>query len=253
MPLTPQLRALDWLVAKPIAHRGLHNEGNGLVENCEGAFAAAIAHGFSIECDVELSKDREAMVFHDDDVDRVLDGKGAVKDFTVTQLKRMAYRQGKDKIQTLGELLEQVAGRTTLVIEIKSLWDDDCTLTDRAVDVLGHYKGPFALMSFDPALIARVADISPEIVRGITADRVDDDYYSFMPAAKRIAMREFSHLPETRPHFISFDFTQLPFDPVTAFSKAGNPILTWSIRSEEQAAKARLFSDQVTFENFIPA
>ncbi len=253
MRFTPQLRALDWLVHRPIAHRGLHHEKSGLVENCESSFATAIAHGFSIETDIQLTADGEAVVFHDDEVDRVLDGKGKVKYFTTRELKAMVFKQGKDRVQTLAELLEQVAGQTTLVIEIKSLWDDDFTLTDRAVDILANYHGPYALMSFDPDLISRVAAIAPDTTRGITADRVIDPYYNPLPVAKRYAMRELLHLPESRPHFISFDFHQLPFQPITEFQAAGFPIITWTIENEADAQQARKWSDQITFENFVPA
>ena len=253
MRCTPQVRALDWLVAKPIAHRGLHQEAKGIVENCESAFAAAIENNFSIECDIELTKDGEAVVFHDDVVERVLDAKGAVKSFTTAELKNMRYLQGRDKIQTLAELLEQVAGLTTIVIEIKSLWDDDFTLTDRAIKVLAQYNGPYVLMSFDPDLIARVAAVAPDTIRGITADRVIDPYYNALPIAKRLSMQNYWHLPFSRPHFVSFDFSQLPFQPITQFRAAGHPILTWTIRSDEQAALARQYCDQITFEYFIPA
>ena len=252
MRFTPQLRALDWLVAKPIAHRGLHNEALRRVENCQSSFEAAIAMGFSIECDIQLTADGQAVVFHDDNVDRVLDGKGKVKQFTLLELKAMVFKQGKDRVQSLAELIEQVAGRVTLVIEIKSLWDFDFTLADHAVDVLSTYGGPYALMSFDPDLIARVAATASSTVRGITADRVIDRYYNPLPVAKRIAMQTFSHLPQTQPHFVSFDFSQLPFQPITEFRFAGYPILTWTIRNPQQAAAARRWCDQITFENFIP-
>ena len=247
------MRKLDWLTAKPIAHRGLHDEAKGVVENCQKAFAAAIAHGFSIECDLELTKDGEAVVFHDDEVDRLLDGKGAVKNFTSAELKQMNYRMGDDRIQTLGELCEQVAGRVAMVIEIKSLWDDDYTLTDRALKVLASYKGPYALMSFDPSIVAHLADKAPDVGRGITADRVSDAYYDPLPAAKRISMQKFTHLPQTRPHFASFNFAELPFEPITAFRNAGHPVITWTIRSEAEAKLAVQHSDQITFEKFIPA
>ena len=253
MRFTPQLRDLSWLVHRPIAHRGLHNEKRGLVENCESSFAAALDHGFSIETDIQLTKDGEAVVFHDDQVSRVLHGQGKVKDLTLAELKAMTYKQGKDRIQTLNELLEQVDGQTTLVIEIKSLWDDDFSLTDRAVKVLSQYDGPFALMSFDPDLIARVAAIAFPMVRGITADRVIDPYYQPLPVAKRIAMREMWHVPQSRPHFVSFDFHQLPFAPITEIKAAGHPIITWTIENEADAEQARRYSDQITFENFIPA
>ena len=252
MRFTPQVRALDWLVAKPIAHRGFHNESRGRVENCASSFEAAIANGFSIECDIQLTADGQAVVFHDDEVNRVLNGKGKVKQFTTRELKAMSFKQGKDRVQTLAELIDQVAGRTTLVIEIKSLWDDDCTLTDRVLDVLSNYQGPFALMSFDPDLIARAAAGAPNMVRGITADRVIDPYYNPLPVAKRLAMQTYSHLPQTRPHFVSFDFTQLPFQPITELRVAGYPILTWTIRSEADASAARRWSDQITFELFAP-
>ena len=124
----------------------------------------------------------------------------------------MRFKQGKDKVQTLAEFLEQVDGRTTAVIEIKSLWDDDFTLTDHAVQMCWRITpGPYALMSFDPDLIARVAATAPDTVRGITADRVIDPYYDPLPVAKRVAMREMSHLPQSQPHFVSVDFRQLPF------------------------------------------
>ena len=253
MRFTPQVRALDWLVAKPIAHRGFHNEVLGRVENCESSFEAAIVNGFSIECDIQLTADGQAVVFHDDEVDRVLDGKGKVKQFTVRELQAMSVKLGNDRVLTLAELIEQVAGRTTLVIEIKSLWDDDYTLTDCALDVLATYQGPFALMSFDPDLIARAAASAPDMVRGITADRVIDPYYNPLPVAKRLAMQTYSHLPQTRPHFVSFDFTQLPFQPITEFREAGHPILTWTIRSKADASVARRWCDQITFELFKPA
>jgi glycerophosphoryl diester phosphodiesterase len=252
MHFQKQTRDISWLIHKPIAHRGLHDEKIGLVENCEAAFAAALKHGFSIELDLQLTKDGEAVVFHDDEVDRVLDGKGKVKDFTLRQLKAMKYRLGNDRIQTLAELLEQVNGRETMVIELKTLWDDDFTLTNRAVHLLSNYKGPFALMSFDPDLIVHLAATAEHITRGITADRVDDPYYDPLPAVKRDAMREMAHLPFSRPNFISFDFSQLPFDQITKLKSVGMPIISWTIRNEAQAAIALSQSDQITFENFVP-
>ncbi len=152
-----------------------------------------------------------------------------------------------------GELVEQINGKTTLVVEIKSLWDDDFTLTDRALKVLSGYNGPVCVMSFDPTLISRAAATYPDVVRGITADRVIDPYYNMLPIAKRLSMQNYWHLPFSRPHFVSFDFSELPFQPITLFRAAGHPILTWTIHSDEQAAMARRYCDQITFENFVPA
>ncbi len=253
MRFTPQTRAIEWLVRRPLAHRGLHDEGKGAVENCEASFAAAISHDFAIECDIQLSADGEAIVFHDDTVDRLLHGKGKVKALTTRELKATSFKQGADRVQTLAELLEQVNSACTLVIEIKSSWDDDVTLTDRAIAVLAAYEGPCALMSFDPDIVSRVAARAPDITRGITADRVIDAYYDPLPVGKRIALREMWHLPESQPHFVSFDFHQLPFLPVTELRASGVPVLTWTIKNASEAQQARRWSDQITFENFIPA
>ncbi len=251
MRFTPHLRDLNWLVARPIAHRGLHT-GNA-IENTESAFAAALKHNYAIECDVQLTADGEAVVFHDDDVNRLLNGKGMVQSFPTKQLKALAFKAGKDRVQTLAELLEQVDGEQTLVIEIKSLWDHNMALTRRALAALETYHGPFALMSFDPDVVACIAEISPATVRGITADMVTDAYYTPLSVARRLEMRSFSHLPRTKPHFVSFDFNGLPSDPITEIRNAGHPIITWTIRSKADAARALRYADQVTFENFCPA
>jgi glycerophosphoryl diester phosphodiesterase len=248
---TPQLRDLNWLVARPIAHRGLH-AGN-VIENTESAFAAALMQNYAIECDLQITKDGEAVVFHDDEVGRLLDGKGLVKDFTVKQLKALPFKNAKDRVQTLAELLEQVDGKSTLVIELKSHWAYDQTLTLRALEILNDYDGPFALMSFDPDMIACVAERSPGTVRGITADRVTDPYYNILSVERRRSMQNFAHLPKSRPHFVSFDFKGLPFQPITHIRNAGHPVITWTIRSEADASAAMRYSDQVTFESFNPA
>ncbi len=251
MRFTPQLRDLSWLVHRPIAHRGLH--AGTAIENTTSAFAAAIKHNYSIECDVQLTKDGEAVVFHDDEVDRLLDGAGLVKNFTLKQLKAMAFKSGADRVQSLGELIAQVDGAATLVIELKSHWDGDESLPLRVLEVLASYRGAHALMSFDPDMVACIAYRSPVTVRGITADRVIDPYYNPIPVAKRLAMRSFSHLPETRPHFVSFDFNGLPFAPVNWIREAGHPVITWTIESPADAAAALRYCDQVTFQGYHPA
>src|SRR5215207_2800498 len=133
MRFTPQLRELDWLVARPIAHRGLHAKGKGIIENTASAFAAAINGNYAIECDVQLTSDGEAVVFHDNELDRLTEAKGPVRALTAQELKQVKLKATSDRMQTLAELLEQVDGRSSLVIELKSLWDDNDALAKRAL------------------------------------------------------------------------------------------------------------------------
>jgi glycerophosphoryl diester phosphodiesterase len=250
MRVTPQLRDLSWLVARPIAHRGLHDKSKGVLENTESAFAAAIRGNYTIECDLQVTREGKAVVFHDETLERLTEAEGLAKLRTVKELKSLAYRVGHDRMQTLQELLEQVNGKVPLVIELKSHWDGDETLALQALKVLEDYDGPYCLMSFDPDAIAAVATYSPSTVRGIVADRTVDSYYNSLPLGRRLEMRSFSHLTRTRPHFVSYYFRDLPFAPVQRIRAAGYPVITWTIRSEEQARVARRYSDQITFEGY---
>ena len=112
----------DWLTARPIAHRGLHDAG-GAIENTASAFRAAIAGGYGIECDIQISADGEAMVHHDDALGRLTDAAGPLVAMPAAELKRIAFKATADRMLTLGELCDLVAGRAALVIEIKSRFD----------------------------------------------------------------------------------------------------------------------------------
>ena len=249
MPATTN-RGVDFLTARPIAHRGLHDFSKGVVENTASAFAAAIAKGYAIECDLQLTRDGEAVVFHDDHVERLTEGRGLVKEHTAAEMKQLTVRNSHDKVQTLAELLAQVNGHVPLVIEIKSHWDGDERLAQRTIAELSSYAGPYCLMSFDPDVIAAVRRSAPHIIRGIVAERATDSYYSSLPLPKQTELRTFSHLPRTRPDFVSFFYEELPWAPITALRAVGMPIITWTIRSPQQAVMALRCSDQITFEGF---
>ena len=83
-PEGPSLR--DWLTARPIAHRGLHDAASGVIENTASAFQAALDGGYGIECDVQISADGEAMVHHDHTLGRLTDGSGFLEAMTAAEL-----------------------------------------------------------------------------------------------------------------------------------------------------------------------
>lgn len=239
-----------FITARPIAHRGFHDLSRGIVENTSSAFAGAIAGGYAIECDLQLTRDGEAVVFHDDHLERLTEGRGMVKDLTAAEMKGLAIRRSPDRVQTLGELLAQVQGQVPLVIEIKSHWDGDQRLAARALEVLESYRGPHCLMSFDPDVVEALRRMSPGTIRGIVAERAFDSYYDALPFRTQMELRCFSHISRTRPDFVSFYFGDLPWAPVTALRAAGMPVISWTIRSAGEAWTALRHSDQVTFEGF---
>ena len=169
------MSALEWLTRRPVAHRGLHDAARGVVENTASAVQAAIDAGYAIEVDLQLTADGEAVVFHDDTLERLTRAAGRLIDLELRTVQAAPFRAGGDRIQTLGELLDQVAGRATLVIELKSQWDTVGPLESRVARLLSTYRGPVAVMSFDTRSMAAMREIAPGITRGIVAERFDAD------------------------------------------------------------------------------
>ena len=119
------MSAPDWLTARPVAHRGLHDISRGIVENMPAAAQAAIAGHFAIECDIQLTADGEAMVHHDDELGRLTEGSGALLAKTAAELKAVRFKATGERMMTLADLCDLVAGRVPLVIEVKSHFDGD--------------------------------------------------------------------------------------------------------------------------------
>lgn len=245
---------LAWLTANPIAHRGLHDAAAGVVENTETAFTAAIDGGYAIETDLQVSADGEAMVHHDDLLGRLADGCGTLADMSAAELRAIRYKTGGDRIMTLPELCELVAGRATLVIELKSRFDGDLRLAERTASVLSGYTGAAAVMSFDPAPIAALRRIAPGLPRGIVAERryIHHEWDGLMPAAKR-DLAFLLHAPRSRPQFIAYSVKDLPAAaPLLARHAFGLPLLTWTVRTDSDRHVAARWADQMIFEGFRP-
>ena len=95
------MRAPDWLTARPVAHRGLHDRARGIIENMPGAVTAAVSGNFSIEVDIQLSADGEAMVHHDDALGRLTDGSGALRSLTAAELKAVAFKDTSERMVSM--------------------------------------------------------------------------------------------------------------------------------------------------------
>jgi len=248
------MSGLDWLTARPIAHRGLHDAASGVIENTPSAFSAAVAGGYGIECDLQISADGEAMVHHDDALGRLTDGVGALAQMRSVEIKAAPFKATTDRIITLGELCDLVAGRATLLIELKSHFNGDLRVAKRAAEVLVRYAGPAAVMSFDPALVEALRTFAPKLTRGITAERwYRHEEWNALTAAQKHSMAHFLHAPRTRPQFVAYGVKDLPaLAPLTARWLFGIPLLTWTVRSEDDRRAAARFADQMIFEGFRP-
>ncbi len=241
---------LDWLIARPLAHRGLHDDQNGIIENTPSAFAAAIAARYGIECDLQISSDGEAMVYHDDTLGRLTEASARLDAMTAAELKRVTFRATQDRMMTLGELCDFVAGRAALLIELKSPRAGDRRLAARAATVLSGYVGRAAVMSFEPAQIVDLRRIAPRLPRGMA---VRMHAWRDVSAAPRRAMAALAHGLTARPQFVAYSVSHLPaLLPTLARSVFGLPLLAWTVRSADDREKAARYADQMIFEGFRP-
>jgi glycerophosphoryl diester phosphodiesterase len=245
-------KAPEWLIEKPIAHRGLHDESRGIVENTIAAALAAAAAGFAIECDIQASADGEAVVFHDDGLDRLTREQGRVRDRSAAELAKIAFKVGSSGIATLAQFLQAVAGRVPVICEIKSGFDGDMRLCERIAALAADHQGPVAIKSFDPAVIAhlRAASLAGSHPLGIVAQAAFEpgDWPSLTPKQRRDCAN-FLHYFETRPDFISFRVDDLPHPaPFLLRGLAGLPVMAWTVRTSEQRRRAAEWADQVIFE-----
>jgi glycerophosphoryl diester phosphodiesterase len=248
------MAAPDWLTARPIAHRGYHDAAAGRIENTLPAAEAAMARGFAIECDIQLTADQHVVVFHDDTLDRLTKSTGDVSACTLPALRAARFRAGADSIPTLEDLLDLVDGKVPLIIELKSRVTGDRRLEAAAASLLLAYGGPVAVMSFDPASMIAMRRIAPAIPRGMIADRFEAaEWPAIASPLRRLAGRWLLAAPAVWPAFLAYDVDALPASPPLALRHFFRlPLLTWTVRTPAQRAVAEEWADQIIFEGFDP-
>ncbi len=243
---------MDWLTAQPFAHRGLHDKENGVIENSRKAFAAAIQGGYGIELDVQLSRDGQAMVFHDRGMKRLTGLQGKLAHHTAAELGAIKLKDSEDVVETLPTILNLIAGQVPVIVEIKTTPREEAGALEEAVAAaLDNYEGPAAIMSFAPAAVAWFADYAPHIVRGMVAmDFVREG--TGLSWGERLVLTHLHHRDHTDPDFVSFNQAHLPHNTIAQLRRGGLPILCWTVRDQATADRVAPHVDQITFEGFTP-
>jgi glycerophosphoryl diester phosphodiesterase len=246
-------RCPDWLVAGPIAHRGLHDASAGVIENTPSAFAAAIDARYAIETDLRAAACDTPMVFHDATLERLTQGAGALADHDAHALDRTPFRDTPERMPTLAALLAQVAGRVPLFLEIKSDFSDQAALAARIAEDLRGYAGPVAVMSFDPRLVGAFRRLAPHIPRGLGVTRVRRCDLPHASSLQRFALTHMLLAGEAQPHFISCEHSALEMPGPRLMRKlARRPAIAWTVRTAGEANRARRNADAIIFEGFTP-
>ena len=157
-----------------IAHRGGTRHAP---ENTLAAFRHAVSIGVDrLECDVQMSKDGELIVIHDETVNRTTNGSGRVADLTLTELRALDAGRG-ERLPTFKEYIEAAqAGGVGLLPEIKSphLYPG---IEAKMLQELGaaNYLDKTILQSFDLDSVKRVRALSPAVQIGALYPRLPSD------------------------------------------------------------------------------
>jgi glycerophosphoryl diester phosphodiesterase len=247
---------LDAAFLKPIAHRGLHDPARGRIENSAAAFEAAIAHGYGIECDLRPAACGTPMVFHDETLARLVESPGPLNALDAAALKRLRYRGDNSPLVEFAALLELTAGREPLLVEIKSEWEPTDKRFLQGIAALSTaYKGPLALMSFDPAVMTAIRELAPGVPRGIVSGLYEGPgwWRDKLDEKRAYALSHFLESRPAAPDFYAYDVKALP-TPVTRFVREvlGLPLFTWTVRTPEQRKIAERWADAPVFEGYEP-
>lgn len=242
----------NWLRTTPLAHRGLHDPVKGLVENAPSSFEAAAAAGYGIELDVHLSADGEAIVFHDQTLDRMTSETGKVSDHNASDLKRLTLKGSSDTIPALQDLLDQIRGRVPLLIEIKSFHQKVGACEQRVAEILDDYSGPFAVQSFNPYSVGWFAKHAPRFPRGQLSLNYFQKDYAHLPLQGRILLHMMLLNYVSRPQFCAYEWSALPSLSAMRMRAMGRPVIAWTIKDPANLPKVLPHADNIIFEGFRP-
>jgi glycerophosphoryl diester phosphodiesterase len=232
---------IDWLVERPIAHRGFHDMNKAVFENTQSAFQRAVAAGFAIECDLQFAADGVPVVFHDDTLERLCGLRGDVREKLSGELQQLTVGGTRDRIPTFADMLRQVKGAVPLVVELKGRAGDDEGFAGAVLEALEGYRGPVALMSFDHWLLRELKELGVSLPIGLTAEGARPETYFEHDDAMALGL-----------DFISYNIHHLPNDFIGGMRARGMPVISWTVRDADQRRKSDEFADQITFEGFDP-
>lgn len=239
----------------PLAHRALHDASAGRPENSRAALRAAIAAGYGIEIDLQLSSDGKAMVFHDYALGRLTGETGPVRVRDAATLGQIRLCGSDEGIPDLAEVLDIVAGQVPLLVELKdqdgAMGKNVGELEAATAKAVQGYDGPVALMCFNPYSVACLANLAPSVARGLVTSDFSDDDWPLLPETRRAELRAIPDFERVGASFISHQVSDLESERVREIKSSGVPILCWTVCSAEQEARARQVADNVTFEGYL--
>lgn len=234
-----------------IAHRGFHDNQSDCPENTMAAFSRAVERGYGIELDIQLTKDKIPVVFHDYDLKRAAGIQKRVDRCTFDELRRYPLFGSEERIPALSEVLKLVKGQVPLIVEIKVelKYRETCEIVARLLD---YYHGVYCVESFSPLAIRWFKLHRPMVIRGQLATN-----------HRREGLKTPWYLDGiltncllngiSKPDFIAYNClykNTLPVAVLRRFYKC--KMAAWTIESQKDLEKYRKYFDVFIFDSFVP-
>ncbi len=234
-----------------LAHRGLHNENRGILENSLEAIEAAIAAGFGIEIDLQQTRDARAVVFHDAKLQRLTGQPGLAREISLAEFQTHGLKNG-NHVLSFGECLQLVNGQVPLLVEIKdqdgALGPELGSFLPDIINAAKNYHGAIAFMSFNPYIIAQLRSALPDAALGLVGEAFKRLDWPKLPRERAKRLRAYQEIPG-----LDIDFVSHKWQDLKLAQHISLPKLCWTIKSPQEEAVARRRADNITFENFLPA
>lgn len=239
---------ISWIKETPIAHRGLHTKD--IPENSLSAFENALKNNYAIELDVQFTKDKEVVVFHDENLKRMTNDTRNIEDVNYDELKNLRLGNTNEIIPTLEEVLELVDSKVAILIEIKDC-KDYIELSEKTYEILKGYEGNYAIQSFNPFILEWYKNNASEVIRGQLSGTFTEGSESLNSFEKFVLKNMLLNF-KSKPNYIGYELEGIPKSKLESLRKKGVPIIVWTVKNKEDMEKAYKYSDNITFENFLP-
>ena len=220
------MKNINFLTSKLIAHRGLHNKD--IIENTITSFVKAMDNNFIIEFDIHMLKDKNIVVYHDYNLDRLTGINKVIETFDYLELSKIKIKN-KYMIPTLNQVLKVINGRVPILVEIKDL-SDNKDFYELVATTLDNYNGEFAIQSMNPKIMDWFYKNRPNYIIGLIVFN-ELNYKIFKKYIRKI-------------DFISVYKKQLPF-------KSKKVIIGWTIKNKKEYEKYKPLCDNLICENIL--
>ncbi len=231
-----------WLVERPIAHRGLHNNDT-VPENSLKSFSLCIDKNIPIELDVRVTKDKQIVVFHDDKLSRMTEIDGYVNNLNYDQIKDAKLLKTNERIPLFSEVLSLVQGKVPILIEIKNI--NGVNFEKELWELLKDYSGEYAIQSFNPLILEWFKLNAPSVKRGLLASYFEGE--KGLSFVTKYFLKRLKFAKRCEPNFISYKLQDLPNKYVKRLKDT--PVICWTVKTPEDVERAQKVAQNYIFQD----